>query len=63
MSYEEEKEALWEWYMQKIREYIEVSKQEYQKGYLDSEADVLYRENNKEFNRRLAALREKYGVK
>jgi hypothetical protein len=61
MSYDEEFKALWKWYEQKTEEYIEVSHREHLPG-LDSPLDALHKQDTKEFNRRLLALKEKYGV-
>ncbi|MDR3331545.1 MAG: hypothetical protein LBT08_02855 [Synergistaceae bacterium] len=61
MSYEEEKKELGEWYKQKTHEYLEALDREHLPG-LDSPLDALHKQDTKEFNRRLLALKEKYGV-
>jgi hypothetical protein len=61
MSYEEEKKALGEWYKQKTHEYLAALDKEGIQGF-DSPLDALHKQDTKEFNRRLRALKEKYGI-
>jgi hypothetical protein len=65
MSYKEEYEALWAWYDQKTEEYIKTSREEILSGKikgLDSELEVIHKQDLIEFNRRLDALKAKYGI-
>ena len=59
MSYEEEKEAIWKWYEQRTREYFNTPIGPGR----DSDANAQHQEDFMEYNRRLNALDEKYGVK
>jgi hypothetical protein len=61
LNYEEERLGLFEWYKRKTHEYIEASRVENSPG-LDSPLDALHKQDTKEFNRRLLALQEKYGI-
>ena len=60
MSFDEEYNALWEWYLQKVGEYL---KTPIIKGMRDGEDTVQHQKNTAEFNRRLLALKGKYGMK
>jgi hypothetical protein len=42
---------------------LEAAERDHKPGYLDSKHDAAHRQDTKEFNRRLIALKEKYGVK
>ena len=61
MSYEAEKKELAEWYDQRCDEYHAALDRD-SKGDMDSEHDVWHKEDTQEFNRRLIALKEKYGI-
>ena len=60
MSYKDEKEAIWKWYEQKSREYLEAP---IEKGYLDSDLGAIHQEDFAEYKHRLDVLDTKYGVK
>ena len=61
MSFEEELHVLCGWFTQKTEAYIEASNKEPSKGF-DSPLDVVRKSDVQEYNRRLRALKEKYGV-
>jgi len=60
MNYEEERLAIYEWYRDKARKYLETP---VKREGRDSEAGAQHSKNTAEFNRRLDALDAKYGVK
>jgi len=60
MNYEKEKLAIWEWYENKTRAYLEAP---IENGWRDSCATTQLRKNTEEFNRRLDALEAKYDMK
>jgi hypothetical protein len=62
MSFEEEYEELWKWFRQKTEEYLEACSKDTTEGF-DSPLDIVRKLDVKEYNRRLVALKEKYGVK
>ena len=61
MSYEDERKSLFEWYRQKTIDYLEALDKEGLQGF-DSPLDAVHKEDTKEYNRRLFALKEKYGT-
>jgi len=65
MSYQDEYEALWEWFDAKTKEYFDASDKEINSGKkigFDSVLDIVRRQDVKQYNRRLLSLKEKYGV-
>jgi hypothetical protein len=62
MSFEKEMQELYEWYGVRCDEYTNALENEGLHG-LDSPLDALHNQDTKEYNRRLFALHEKYGMK
>ena len=65
MSYEEEVEALWEWFNQQTDEYLEILRRESACIHVtgrDSPLLVIRQRDFKRFRYRMLLLREKYGM-
>jgi hypothetical protein len=65
MTLEEEYQALKDWHKQKSDENDKAAREAWIQGKirgLDSEFDVISKQINGEYNRRLDALKERYGI-
>jgi hypothetical protein len=66
MSFKEEYDALWVWYDQRFEKYEKACDEEHfsgrNKGIFDSSLDAVLKEDAQEYNRRLDALKAKYGM-